>query len=126
MKPETRHDRLTLHPFSAGEGIPTEAECRDLWLRFGVPDEVTVHSRMVAELARIFVIYLRHAGLKVILFSFSFHKISIWFFHRWRKYRKDHERIFARIPGRVDLIHRVKVNRAWFHIGPLIIYKHLS
>jgi len=65
MKPETRHDRLTLHPFSAGEGIPTEAECRDLWLRFGVPDEVTVHSRMVAELARILALYLRRAGLKL-------------------------------------------------------------
>ncbi|MGO9314702.1 MAG: histidine phosphatase family protein [Syntrophobacteraceae bacterium] len=64
MKPETRHDCLTQHPFSLEEGTPTEAECRDLWLRFGVPDEVIVHSRMVAELARILAIYLRRAGLK--------------------------------------------------------------
>ncbi|MGA2937589.1 MAG: histidine phosphatase family protein [Syntrophobacteraceae bacterium] len=64
MKPETRHDCLTQHPFSVEESIPTEAECRSLWLRFGVPDEVTVHSRMVAELARILAVYLRRAGLK--------------------------------------------------------------
>jgi alpha-ribazole phosphatase len=64
MKPETRHDCLMQHPFSLEEGTPTEAQCRDLWLRFGVPDEVIVHSRMVAELARILAIYLRRAGLK--------------------------------------------------------------
>ena len=64
MKPETRHDSLAQHPFSLEEGTPTEAECRDLWLRFGVPDEVVAHSRMVAELARVLAIYLRRAGLK--------------------------------------------------------------
>src|SRR5208337_5136908 len=65
MKSETRYDCLTQHPFAVEEGIPTEAECRFLWLRFGIPDEVTVHSRMVAELARILAVYLRRAGLKL-------------------------------------------------------------
>ena len=65
MKPETRDDCVTAHIFSVEESIPTEAECRSLWLRFGVPDEVTVHSRMVAELARILAVYLRRAGLKL-------------------------------------------------------------
>ena len=48
----------------AEKGVPTETECRDLWVRFEIPDEVTFHSRMVAELARIFAVYLRGAGLK--------------------------------------------------------------
>ncbi|MGO8944597.1 MAG: histidine phosphatase family protein [Syntrophobacteraceae bacterium] len=65
MKPEIRDDCVTAHPFSVEESIPTEVECRSLWLRFGVPDEVTVHSRMVAELARILAVYLRRAGLKL-------------------------------------------------------------
>ncbi|MGA2401522.1 MAG: histidine phosphatase family protein [Syntrophobacteraceae bacterium] len=49
--------------FFLDEGIPTEAECRSLWLRFGVPDEVIVHSRIVAEFARILALYLKRAGL---------------------------------------------------------------
>ncbi len=65
MKPETRHDSLTQRPLSFKEGTPTETECKALWLRFGVSDEVIVHSRMVAELARILAIYLRRAGLKL-------------------------------------------------------------
>jgi probable phosphoglycerate mutase len=65
MKVVTGRDCAALLPFSVEKGIPTEAECRDLWLRFGVPDEVTVHSRKVAELARILAVYLRRAGLKL-------------------------------------------------------------
>ena len=64
MKPDTRHECLTQHPFALDEGTPTKAECRDLWLRFSVPDEVIIHSRMVAELAHILALYVKRAGLK--------------------------------------------------------------
>jgi HD superfamily phosphodiesterase len=64
MKRETRHNPEMLFPFAAGQCIPTEAECRALWLRLGVPDELTAHSRMVAELARILAVYLRRTGLE--------------------------------------------------------------
>ena len=64
MKPESRHGCLTTHPSLLDESVPSEAECRALWLRFRVPDEVTVRSRMVAELARILALYLKRVGLK--------------------------------------------------------------
>jgi len=50
--------------FSLDEGAPTKAECIDLWLRFSVPDEVIIHSRMVAELAHILALYVKRTGLK--------------------------------------------------------------
>ncbi|MEN6439596.1 MAG: DVU_1551 family NTP transferase [Syntrophobacter sp.] len=54
-----------LRAYCGGEGIPTEAECRALWLRHGVPEEVTAHCRMVAELARILAVYLNRMGLNL-------------------------------------------------------------
>ncbi len=54
-----------LQAYCRDEGIPTEAECRALWLRYGLPEDVTVHCRMVAELARILCVYLNRAGLEL-------------------------------------------------------------
>ena len=64
MKPDALQGYLRLQPLSAEKSIPTEEECRALWLRLGVPDEVTVHLRMVAELARILAVYLKRVGLR--------------------------------------------------------------
>ncbi len=52
------------HVSSRGEvNIPKEEECLALWARFGVSEEVVIHSRVVSELARILGIYLKRAGL---------------------------------------------------------------
>jgi len=49
---------------SRGEvNIPKKEECEALWARFGVSEEVVIHSRVVAELARILGVYLKRAGL---------------------------------------------------------------
>ena len=65
----TSQNRLTssgaskLHRSSWRESsIPTKEECEALWARFGVSEEVAVHSRMVSELARILAIYLNQTG----------------------------------------------------------------
>ena len=44
-------------------GIPAREECRSLWSRFGLSEEVVAHSETVAELARILAIHLNRAGL---------------------------------------------------------------
>lgn len=48
-----------------GADIPQKEECEALWARCGVSEEVVIHSRMVAELARILGIYLNRAGLSL-------------------------------------------------------------
>ncbi len=54
------------HVSNRGEvNIPQKEECEALWARFGVCEELVIHSRVVAELARILGIYLKQAGLSL-------------------------------------------------------------
>jgi probable phosphoglycerate mutase len=93
MKPDTRRECLTQHPFSLKEGTPTEVECRDLRLRFGVPDEVIIHSRTPAELAHILALYLKRARLK-----FNIDLITVGgYLHDLVKGQPDHAGAAARI-----------------------------
>lgn len=43
-------------------GVPSKEECEAIWARYGMSEEVIIHSRMVSELARILAIYLNQAG----------------------------------------------------------------
>lgn len=60
---DTPADYRKLQEYACREDIPTEAECRALWIQYGVPESIKVHSGMVAELARILAIRLNQAGL---------------------------------------------------------------
>ncbi|MHC1727009.1 MAG: DVU_1551 family NTP transferase [Syntrophobacteraceae bacterium] len=47
------------------DSIPTEAECNVLAERFGLPERIILHSRLVAELARVLAVHLKPAGLNL-------------------------------------------------------------
>ncbi len=49
----------------AVKDIPAREDCRSLWQKFLVTDEVVAHSETVAELARILGIFLKRAGLNL-------------------------------------------------------------
>lgn len=62
---DTPKSHRRLQSYCREGGIPTAAECRAIWLRFDVPEEVTAHCRMVAELARILAVQLNRVGMNL-------------------------------------------------------------
>ena len=64
MDCDTNEDYRKLHDYSLREDIPTERECEALLRHNGTPEETIVHSRMVAEIARMLAVHLKcTAGL---------------------------------------------------------------
>jgi molybdenum cofactor cytidylyltransferase len=62
---DTPSDYERMKAYAGREDIPTGLECEALWDHFGVPEKVIVHSRVVAQLARLLAIHLNRAGLEL-------------------------------------------------------------
>ncbi|MBF0549147.1 MAG: HD domain-containing protein [Deltaproteobacteria bacterium] len=75
------------------EDIPTERECRALWTRYHVPQNVIAHSRLVAGLAKRLGLHLNRAGLGLDIDLLA----AAGLLHDLSKGQRDHARIGARI-----------------------------
>jgi molybdenum cofactor cytidylyltransferase len=94
---DTPADYQKLQAYACREDIPTEAECRALWLQYGVPDGVKAHSRMVAELARILAVRLNQAGMNLNIDLV----VSAGYLHDLAREQHDHAMVGANILQRM-------------------------
>lgn len=62
---DTPADYRKLQAYACREDIPTEKECRAIWIQCNVPEQVKIHSAMVAELARILAASLNRNGMRL-------------------------------------------------------------
>lgn len=65
MDCDTPEDYLRIKEHRVRGDIPAKAECDALAERFGAPEKVMRHSRIVAELARVLAIHLKPAGVSL-------------------------------------------------------------
>lgn len=62
MDCDTPRDYRALRIYGSRKEIPSERECRAMWARYGVSEDVKAHSLFVAELARLMAVHLNRRG----------------------------------------------------------------
>lgn len=106
MDCDTPEDYTLLKDYAAREDIPVKDECKALWNRYGLSPEVRAHSRLVADLARLFAIHLSRAGLELDIPLI----LAAGYLHDLMKGKLDHARAGADVleelgyPGVAEIV----------------------
>lgn len=93
MNCNTPEDYLCLQIYAARAGAPTERECRALWTRYRVSQEVIAHSREVARVAGMLAVRLNLAGFNMDTDLV----VSAAYLHDLARHEPDHARAGAAI-----------------------------
>jgi molybdenum cofactor cytidylyltransferase len=93
MDCDTPADYESMKAYAEREDIPTERECEALWDHFSVSEEVTAHSRVVAQLACLLAIHLNRAELDLNLDLI----VAAGYLHDLAKGQPDHAAEGARM-----------------------------
>ena len=88
MEFDTPEEYELVLAYGSREDVPTGRECEALWERFGVPEKVIAHCRMVAELARLLAVHLKCAGFDLDTDLI----VAAGLLHDFAKGRPDHAR----------------------------------